>query len=468
MAGKSSYRATRKKTKTGRTSRLARYSAARKSNKKNYYVQKYKSVRRSALPQFTLAQFKPFSLKAKGVRIPDRNTAESMPFSAVDTGFLTTDSGATANPVGFVISPNPNIYRAFVAGGSTVGSTTSTMAIQGSWGSTVSAASSKNTALASQFQVIRVAAHGVRLSSTVQPFYAQGTVHWCYVTLDLTEATWPVPTTVADMMELPGYGCATVSSLTTHPVVIRNKFMDESAWQYRDPADTYAQRTSAPKGFGGDTFGWYGIYIVLENVYNTNTPNNQVRLENVIHFECQIKPAQGLSGATPSPTSSAVLDATSNSTAGMPSTDRGNPESPPTGAGTPSTSLPSVPRPTSKVHRRPIPTHGLAMSGGMADHVLRRPLPTSPFDPADASDLIAARPLHPPPLQSQAEAGGSSLMSTFLPWAVGTGLTAAVPWALQWYDRRMWRQYHAERAQRYGGNPMDTYTQAMEEGRAGY
>lgn len=302
----------------------SRYSAVGGGTRTRSY-----GARSPYLPTFALAQVKPFHEKAKGVRVPDTNTAPSVAFRLDDTWTLSS-TDANANSMSFM----PWI-RQLVATHSGVGAagTATSWTVATAYGGSDSG---KASGVNSTFRLIRPVAFGLKISSLVPPQYAQGFVHVCLCPMDVTGSTWPAATSIAQMQSMPGYKRVPIASLVNNPIYVSAKYIDDSAFLYRYVADVISQRTSAAAGagVGGDSYGWMLIQVAIENAYSTNVAANQVSIETCLHMEGQL--SAGGSGAvglesTPSPVDPQIMATASRAVSDMDPVEHGRPQMGPAG-----------------------------------------------------------------------------------------------------------------------------------------
>jgi len=201
------------------------------------YARKRRSYRRAAprrraprmaprvvVPKYFKAQMNAFDSGGYGVRIPDTNTAPSSAFYCYDEGSVSAVL-AKSNAIAFF----PNAQKYASTGTAGVGLTW-TWNVANWTADTLQTA--KSSAVIANYTLARPVAHSVRLTCNGASSATTGFVHIALVSVN-TLATTPnasnLPKNVTDMSSLPGYRRVTLSSLTENPLIISNRFLDESA-----------------------------------------------------------------------------------------------------------------------------------------------------------------------------------------------------------------------------------------------
>jgi len=224
------------------------------------------------LTKYELGQVNPFDNQVAGVKIPDSNTQPSDTARSEDRFTISSGVGALANGYAFM----PNLQNQAVTG-LPASSTAWTWDAAFAGGSGSSNASN----YAASFQAVRVAAHGIRLSSQAAPTTVTGFVHVClYPNTTFTNTTWAYPTSLSQMSQLPWYRRFTIASLTQRSVTVVNKFIDSSATRYFDPSSDLT-------GTGNDTSfqfgsGWCSIIVAIEGI---PASTSLLSVENLVHYE---------------------------------------------------------------------------------------------------------------------------------------------------------------------------------------
>jgi len=224
------------------------------------------------LTKYELGQVNPFDQQVSGVKIPDSNTQPSDTARSEDRTTLFTGALETSACSAFL----PNLQAEHVTG---VFAGSSSWTWAGAFGG--STQSGNRTNYVASYQGVRVAAHGIRISSQVAPTTATGFVHVClYPVSTFTNSTWAFPTTVSQMAQLPWYRRFTVASLTQRSVTVVNKFLDSTATRYFDPgSDLASAGNDVSFQFGGS---WCAVLVALEGV---PASTNLLSVENLVHYE---------------------------------------------------------------------------------------------------------------------------------------------------------------------------------------
>jgi len=257
----------------------------------------------SAADKWSLAQVDPFNPRAFGGKIPDSNTVPSCAVALQDLVALplavVTDTRA------FAFLPRVQRGRMITSTGA-AGSWTWPAAYAGNSSFT------KGTDYAAAYELDRPVAHAIRLSSAVPPTTAQGFVHIAIAYESFAEngaTTWPWPTTIAGLSNYQFYKRVTLASLTQSPLVVVNKYMDETAFRYSATSDI----TGAAGAATGTLqtfhtfFSWGAILVALEGV-NALEPLN---CEVLLHTEAIPKQSGAVSGTPAAVGNSNIMGATS-------------------------------------------------------------------------------------------------------------------------------------------------------------
>jgi len=232
-----------------------------------------RAVRTRMLTKYELGQVNPFDPQCNGVKIPDSNTQPSDTARCEDRWIQV--SNATAGIAG-CSAYLPNLTANAV---NASGSTADSWGWLSSFGGSVS--SSQRPNYISSFQAVRVAAHGIRISSPAAPTTITGFVHVCLYPITTSSNTgWDLPSTIAQMAQLPWYRRFTVASLTQRSVTVVNKFIDATATRYTDPnSDLIGTGNDLSFQFSG---GWCAIIVAHEGVPPST---NVLSIENLVHYE---------------------------------------------------------------------------------------------------------------------------------------------------------------------------------------
>ena len=269
---------TRPFTKTIAAVQFRKTEAGKKYYKKSRKLTN-KAVRYGAqmlkekVPKFALAQYNPFNRECFDVRIPDMNTMPSSSLFDLQETTISINSTGQAACTAFL----PVLQCQSVV---------ATPASANSWTWSASygggVASSRASTVVSQFGLIRAVAHGIRISCPSALLNTTGTVHiavWPTSTLTGQYTTWAFPTSISQMSELPYYQRISLGSICSNTVTIVNKFVDESAFQYRDP--NFGVGPSA--GNAENTInGWAQIFICVDAAQSSAVALN---VEMITHYE---------------------------------------------------------------------------------------------------------------------------------------------------------------------------------------
>lgn len=259
---------TRRKAPARRRSYRRRSSYRRRAPARRRRVTKKK---RMPISKFTLAQLDPFSEKVAGVKIPDVNTQPSSTVVVEDEFSIST--GGTYGSSAIMLRPTLV---------STSVSSTPISQTAWSWSAGFGGGSnsSKATTVQANNTVVRVCAHGVRLTSALAPTSVTGFVHIAIVTeTDFSNTTWSTPQTIADMQTSQWYKRIPLAVLTQKPYKVVNKILDPNAFRYFDPrSDLAAQATDMTL----HTSGWANILIAVTGVAINTTA---ISCESILHYE---------------------------------------------------------------------------------------------------------------------------------------------------------------------------------------
>jgi len=253
--------------------------------------------------KWALAQIDPFSTRAYGGKIADSNTVPSFTVALQDNVPLTLTTATNTNCWAFL----PRVQRGRMI-------TATEGAAAWVWPAAYAGNSSytKGTDYVASYELDRPVAHGIRISSSVPPTTAQGFVHIAIAYESFANngaTTWPWPTTVASLSNYQFYKRVTLASLTQMPLVVVNKYMDETAFRYSDPSDV----TGAAGAATGTLqtfhtfFSWGALLVAVEGV-NSLSPLN---IEVLLHTEAIPKQSGAVSGTPAAVANSNLMGATS-------------------------------------------------------------------------------------------------------------------------------------------------------------
>lgn len=230
-----------------------------------------RSKKKMPVSKFVLAQLDPFSDKVAGVKIPDANTQPSATVVCEDEWALTVGATGT-NVCGLRVMPKGTR----IATSTVVDATTWTWPIN--YGGTTN--SSKYTTIEANHNLIRPCAYGIRISCAMSPNNVTGYVHVCLVANASVSTTWPFPTTIAEMQNSPFYKRYPLATLTSRPLKVVGKIIDENAFRYVDPAFT-SEEIVNNAGFIQQN-GWTPILVAVTGVSSGVTA---VSIEQIVHYE---------------------------------------------------------------------------------------------------------------------------------------------------------------------------------------
>jgi len=252
------------------------------------------------VPKYIKALINPFDKDSYGARIPDSSTSPSTSLSVYDNN---AQSCNTANLWMSSTLYVPNAYAYAYEMNSASGST---ITVPVAFGGAIN--TSKQTAIRSQFSLARPVSHAVRITCAQAATATIGYCHVCLVPLSLAGATWTaIPLTVAAMAAMPTYRRVTISSLTNNPLVVVNRYNDDTAYKYTD-----VNNDESITSINGETFhSWMGVMVAFTE-HGLNATVAIANVENLCHFEVQSLPL-GVSTDRPGePSNPAVLEAACN------------------------------------------------------------------------------------------------------------------------------------------------------------
>jgi len=235
--------------------------------------------------KYIMSQANPWDENVDGVKIPDANSQPSVPLKAEDTFDVNVSGVQTCR----CTAVNPSLVKTFVGG---AGATATTWTWSGTYAGSVDSA--KLTQLRSDFELFRPVAHAVRITSGLAPTAAIGFVHVCVFTMaTFGQVTWPLPQSISEMQQVPGYKRYPIGRLTAEGLVVINRPLDCTSQRYIDTdSDIFASSTTNEFHV---PFQWGTILVAVSGVI-ASVP---VSIENIVHLEC-IPRATSISQSTPS------------------------------------------------------------------------------------------------------------------------------------------------------------------------
>lgn len=230
------------------------------------------------LPKFTLAQINPFARDAMHCRVPDESTAPSSSFYTYDEQGISANNAITGGAAAVYYLPSCGTFATYANS-----ATATTWTWAAAYGQT--SVTAKQSVINTQFALARPVAHGVRLTCPLAPTSVTGTVHVALYSMSTyNQSTWALPTNLTQLAELPFYRRCTLASLTQTPLMIANRYLDQTAFRYMavqaiDAVNTAGGQFQVPNS-------WMGILVVVEG-HNQNAGVTVVNVEAIGHYEGQ-------------------------------------------------------------------------------------------------------------------------------------------------------------------------------------
>lgn len=279
---RSSYRRRRGYTRRRRSSfrRRRGYTRRRRTSRRSRRTR----VWDMPLSKFVSAQIDPFNNIVDGCKIPDSNTYPSCPIRIEDIF-----AGQASDANGLYVRAFMPTFINNIIGHTAAGTDTWT------WSAAYGGAanSSKAATVASQYNLVRPVAHGIRVTCSAAPTAVTGNLHVAIVAMsDFNQPTWALPTSISQMANAMFYKRWPVAQFTQQSLRIVNKFLDCTSTRYMDPTSDGIQNATDAELH---TNGWAVILIALEGAPAT-TP--MLGIEEVMHFEA-IPRSSGLDTSTP-------------------------------------------------------------------------------------------------------------------------------------------------------------------------
>lgn len=235
---------------------------------------------RSVISQFLAAQLDPFDERSYGVRVPDDNTAPSSAFNTYDEYPLPLDGTNPTFAVCWAFFPNPTMNLV---------PSTAAAAASWTWPATFGSASAtgKLSAIVAQYQVIRPVSHGIKVSSGLNPTSVTGFAHFAlYAMSTFGKTTYALPTTIAQLADCPWYKRVPLATLTQNPMIVCNKFLDQTAFRYIDAASS--EQINAIKGTFQIPNQWM-VLLVAVSACSSAASTVAMVAEDLVHYEgCSI------------------------------------------------------------------------------------------------------------------------------------------------------------------------------------
>jgi len=234
-------------------------------------------IHKITLSKYALSQINPFVSEVEGVKIPDANTAPGVGVLTLDNFGLTTSSSATT--FGHAWAFAPSLGAALITATPAAGNTwTWDAAYDGR------TASSKWTSIQSNYHSTRPVAHGLRVSSPIAALTATGFLHVAVYPMNtFNKTTWNLPASLSEMTGCLWYNRYTISSLTQHPIIVVNKFLDNTSQRYTSTLSaTDIQTGGNPAGTIEIPNEWCYIVVAVEAGIASTT---MVNAETICHYE---------------------------------------------------------------------------------------------------------------------------------------------------------------------------------------
>lgn len=248
-------------------------------------------IHKITLSKYALSQINPFVSEVEGVKIPDSNTAPGVGVLTLDNFGLTTSASATT--FGHAWAFAPSMGAALI---------TATPAASNAWTWPASyggrTASAKQTSIQSNYHSTRPVAHGLRVSSPIAALTATGFLHVAVYPMNTyNHTTWNLPASLSEMTGCLWYNRYTISSLTQHPIIVVNKFLDNTSSRYTSTeSPTDIQTGGNPAGTIEIPNEWCYIVIAVEAGIASTT---MVNAECICHYEA-LPLLTGVTTGTPS------------------------------------------------------------------------------------------------------------------------------------------------------------------------
>lgn len=225
--------------------------------------------KKAPIPQFLLAQLRPFDVRAFGVKVPDEAT---FPSSVADSRDIFTLSTTAIGGAGLVFRSAPG-----AAVLNTVPATSTSWTFAAAFGSSVPI--DNYTALTANFSALRTVAYGLKISTRQSATVASGFLHVALVPDIGDQSTWQFPTTVGMMEYCEAYRRIPIADLIQDEVLVAGKYYDQTAFQYHDLT---ASAQSYPGGQNSSMNGWGAIQIWIEAPASVV---NALDIDCVYHYE---------------------------------------------------------------------------------------------------------------------------------------------------------------------------------------
>jgi len=277
-----------------------RRTYARRSRRTPQLRSTYQADIPMRVPKYIKALINPFDKDTYGCRIPDSSTSPSSFLALYD------NNAQSCNSANLWMSSTLYVPNSYAYAYEMTSASGSAVTVPAAYGGSINTA--KQTVVRSNYSLARPVSHGIRITCAQAATATIGYCHICLVPLTMSGATWTaLPLTVAQMASLPTYRRVTISSLTNNPLVVVNRYNDDTAYRYSDVNNDESILSPV-----GDTFhSWMGI-IVAFTEHGQNATVAIANVENLCHFEVQALPNGVSSDGPGEPSNPAVLEAACN------------------------------------------------------------------------------------------------------------------------------------------------------------
>lgn len=257
------------------------------------------------MPKYIKALVNPFQKDVYGVRIPDTSTSPSSSLMLYDELTISADHTNPTWARAQLFVPNSSQYSYI-----TVPAAANSWTIPAAFGGAT--ATNKQIAVQSNFDLVRPVAHALRITCQQAATGAAGYCHIALVDLDTFGTTWQnLPQDIGGMASNLTYRRVTLASLTQNPLVVVNRYMDQTAFSYVSCKNKEIGSFNQSMPFMNAFHSWMGILVVFEGM-GVAADAVIASVENICHFEVTSQPS-GVNPDHPAEMSNPeVLDAAAN------------------------------------------------------------------------------------------------------------------------------------------------------------
>lgn len=247
----------------------------RKSPNVNVMRRKKKTyVRRRSLPtrvhKFALANINPFNRDCYGARIPDDSTVPSSPFYTYDTVRLNLGTSAPNSLLGCVFIPSVDYGCTSAVAGVGANITWPNYGGAGNIFNNLLQVSNKQN-IKNNYTMYRTVSHGIRLACPGTLVGTTGNIHIALVPFEynsiMQNNTIPfqLPKNIPEISQMPGYRKIPLAELCLKPLIVVNRFCDETAFRYSETNYTwydsvYTDVSKVPQSSGTVTTDLTGLW----------------------------------------------------------------------------------------------------------------------------------------------------------------------------------------------------------------